>query len=215
MPQVLPIDFTLKTDQLLRIPLKQACTVAKKLADGEMNVSYAQVFGRHRPWVEIKAGYEGGVFTLAFGLNEQRDQVTNLWVVLSPSGKIYSIDHEQEGDSGKIIHAAHILTKEQFGAIDKFIPQSTEERRIAVRQYFRVEQELPTGGWSGCGAMMDKGRAGPKGLSFPSELGSYRPEFSSEKEAEAVAQKLREYLSDQSNKNSKVKASEKKAIKKK
>lgn len=212
MSGALPIDFTLKTDQLIRLTLKQACTVAKKLADGEMKVSYAQVFGKHRPWVEIKAGYEGGVFTLAFGLNEQRDQVTNLWVVLSPSGKIYSIDHEQEGDSGKIIHAAHILTKEQFGAIDKFIPQSTEERRIVVTQYWKIEQELLAGGRSGCGAMMDKGRAGPKGLSFPSELGSYRPEFSSEKEAEAVAQKLREYLSDQSHKSS---VNKKKEIKKK
>jgi hypothetical protein len=208
MPSTLPIDWTLKTDQIERISCKQACVVAAKLAAGEMNVTTAVVYGKHRPWIEIRANWNAGAYCLAFGLNDEKDQVTNLWFVLTPSGKCFSIDHVQEGDSGKIINPALILTKEQFGLIDKLIPPQSTERKIVVKGYWKVMQELPAGGLAGIGPMMDHGIGGPKGLSFPSELAGFRVEFDDEDAAKKAAQKLREYLADQNAKTQKAKNSE-------
>ncbi len=200
MPSVLPADFSLLTNQVVRIPLAQACTVAKKLAAGEMQVRYAQVFGKHRKWVEFRADYSG-LYTLVFGLNEEGDVVTNLWVVLTPSGKVFSVDHEGAGNP------ANILTRDIFAAVDKLLPQSTE-RKIVVSCYYRVEQELPAGGRSGIGPHMDHGSAGPKGFSFPQELAGFRVEFTSEEEAMAAAGKLIAYLSDQRAKTEKQRTKE-------
>ncbi len=200
MPSVLPNDFTLLTNQVVRIPLAQACTVAKKLAEGQMAVRYAQIFGKHRPWLELRADYGGGSYTLVFGLDDEREKTTNLWVVLTPSGKVYSVDH---GDG----NPANVLTTDHFSAIDKFIPEPPGHK-IVVSTYYRVERELAAGGRSGCGPMMDHGSAGPKGLSFPTELAGYRVEFTELKDAEAVAEKLRNYLSDQQEKTKKVKTKE-------
>ncbi len=202
MSGVLPADFTLLTNQVVRIPLTQACTVAKKLAAGEMQVRYAQVFGKHRKWVEFRADYGGGSYTLVFGVDEERYQVTNLWVVITPSGKIWCVDHDGAGNP-----AQALLVGAHFSPIDKLLPQSTE-RKLVLTRVFRVEQELPSGGRVGIGPMLDHGSSGPKGLSFPRELAGFRCEFNSESDAQEALDKLQAYLTDQKLKDQRVKKKE-------
>ncbi len=127
--------------------------------------------------------------------------MTNLWMVITPSNKYWSIDGEDAGNP------ANLLTRDIFAAVDKLIPQSTE-RKIVVSCYYRVEQELPSGGRSGIGPHMDHGSAGPKCLSFPQELAGFRVEFTSEEEAMAAAGKLIAYLSDQRAKTEKQRTKE-------
>jgi hypothetical protein len=115
MSKFLPNTFTLKTDQLRRISAVDACKCIQPLIDGRGKIHYnsGAMGPPWRQWLELRVMFPKGLYTYAFGIVEER--IADLWVLITPSCSVYSIDHPESGN------AKTIITIPQLQALNRLI----------------------------------------------------------------------------------------------